>query len=90
MDNFGGHLDWDAFEYLHSNHVFIIGLPPHSSDLTQPLDLSVFGPFKKYYRRNYANVQRDTSIKVIHQRDFTNIMKDAYNEAFTSGILFII
>ena len=41
MDNFGGHLDWDAFEYLH-----IIGLPPHSSDLTQPLDLSVFGPLK--------------------------------------------
>ena len=53
MDNFIGHLDWISFEYLYSNHVIIVGLPEHTSDLTQPLDLSVFGPYKIAYRKNY-------------------------------------
>ena len=43
MYNFKGHLDWDALEFLYQNNPFLVGLPPHTSDITQPLDLSVLG-----------------------------------------------
>lgn len=35
-----------------NNRVFLEYLPPHSSHLTQPLDVAVFGPVKTYYRQN--------------------------------------
>ena len=57
MDNFIGHLDNAAFEYFFSNSVFVIGLPQNTSDITQPLDLSVFGPYKKKYRQLFSELQ---------------------------------
>ena len=83
LDNFKGHLDWDAFEYLHNNNVYLAGLPPHTSDKTQPLDLSVFGPFKIAYRNVFDGYLQEYSIKNIHQRDFVLFLKDAYKKSFT-------
>ena len=36
----------------------MIILPAHSSHILQPLDISVFGPFKKYLKEKIANEQR--------------------------------
>ena len=65
FDNFKGHLDHQAFEYPHANHVFIISLPPHTSDKTQPLDLSVFGPFEAAYKKKFGKVLQQYVIKKI-------------------------
>ena len=83
MDNFVGHLDNQGIEYLFAHHVFVIGLPQHTSDLTQPLDLSVYGPYKLAYRKNFASIQEQTLIKTISQRDFTSIVIKSYKEAFS-------
>ena len=34
----------------YENNVHLLFLPPHTSYVLQPLDLSVFGPLKQYYR----------------------------------------
>jgi hypothetical protein len=83
LDNFRGHLDWEAFELLHNNHVQLIGLPPKTSDLTQPLDLSVFGPLKIAYRKEFDKKLQECSINSLHQRDFVGFLKDAYKSSFT-------
>lgn len=36
----------------HESHLSIAGLPPHCTHKLQPLDRSVFGPFKKYINSN--------------------------------------
>ena len=85
FDNFGGHLDWEAFEYLNNNHVYIVGLPEHTSDLTQPLDLAVFGPYKIAYRKETENIKEQMLINRLEQRDFMKIMQIPYKSAFTSN-----
>ena len=85
MDNFVGHLDPDTIELFSNKYVFLVGLAPHTSDLTQPLDLSVFSPFKKAYRKHYATLLSKKKITKLHQRDFTEIMAVAYKESFTPG-----
>lgn len=49
MDNHDSHLSIEGLEYARSNGVIILTLPPHTSNKTQPLDRSVFGPFKKLF-----------------------------------------
>ena len=84
MDNFIGHLDWETLAYFNKRFIFVVGLAPHTSDLTQPLDLSVFASFKAAYRKNYALLLKKRVTK-IHQRDFTDIMATAYKQSFTSN-----
>jgi hypothetical protein len=48
-DGHKSHLSLTLTEWAKENNVVLFVLPPHSSHLTQPLDVGVFGPLKKYY-----------------------------------------
>ncbi len=48
-DNAECHLSIEAINVAKNNGVTILTLPPHSSHETQPLDKTVFSPFKHYY-----------------------------------------
>ena len=50
----------------------------HTSDFTQPLDLSVYGPYKKAYRQNYAAIKEKNRETKFHERFFTKIMTSSY------------
>lgn len=45
-DNYESHLPVDAMDNAKDHGVYLITLPPLTSNRTQPLDLSVFGPMK--------------------------------------------
>ncbi|GFO01393.1 tigger transposable element-derived protein [Plakobranchus ocellatus] len=49
MDNHESHICLKALEKAKENNVHILTLPPHTSNKTQPLDRSVFGPMKAYF-----------------------------------------
>ncbi|CAI6372200.1 unnamed protein product [Macrosiphum euphorbiae] len=49
MDNHESHISLSSIDLAKSNGVTILTLPPHCSNRLQPLDVSVYGPFKKYY-----------------------------------------
>lgn len=49
LDNHESHLSLGGLELAKSNGVIMITLTPHTSNKTQPLDRSVFGPFKSFY-----------------------------------------
>lgn len=49
LDNHESHLSLAALDLAKSKGITVLTLPPHSSHRMQPLDVSVFGPFKAYY-----------------------------------------
>ena len=51
MDNHQSHLSYEALSLAKENFVHIITLPPHTSNKTQPLDRTVFGPMKTHYNQ---------------------------------------
>ena len=51
MDNHQSHLSYKALSLAKENFVHIITLPPHTSNKTQPLDRTVFGPMKTHYNQ---------------------------------------
>ena len=51
MDNHHSHVFYEALSLAKENFVHIITLPPHTSNKTQPLDRTVFGPMKTHYNQ---------------------------------------
>ena len=49
MDNHDSHLSVESLELAKRNGVIVLTLPPHTSNKTQPLGRSVFGPLKTFY-----------------------------------------
>lgn len=48
LDNHSSHLHIKTIELAKNNGIIMLSFPPHCSHRLQPLDVSVFGPFKRY------------------------------------------
>lgn len=51
MDNHESHITVEAIKLARENHIIFLTLPPHTSHKLQPLDRTVFGPYKTFYNQ---------------------------------------
>lgn len=49
LDIHASHLYIKVLDFCKENGVILLSFPPHTSHRLQPLDVSVYGPFKKFY-----------------------------------------
>lgn len=49
LDNHDSHVSVDAIDFCKENGIIMVTFHPHTSHKMQPLDRTVFGPFKTYY-----------------------------------------
>ena len=48
LDNYSAHLSIEALNLAKDKGVVCLSFPPHTIHKLQPLDVSVYGPLKKY------------------------------------------
>ena len=48
LDNHSSHISIDSLNFATENGITMLTFPPHTTHRLQPLDRSVYGPFKKY------------------------------------------
>lgn len=65
------------------NKVWLSWLPSHSSHITQPLDVGVFGPLKRYYREETAGMQTYAATSSRQKQLFLEAYKVASEKAFS-------
>ena len=58
MDGYGSHLTYEFWSYAKEHKIILFRLPPHSTHLTQPLDVGCFQPFKHYHTQAIDRVIR--------------------------------
>nr|XP_042911567.1 MFS-type transporter clz9-like [Parasteatoda tepidariorum] len=58
LDNHDSHLYIPSIKFCQDNGIILLSFPPHCSHRLQPLDVSVYGPLKRY-----VNVAMDSWIK---------------------------
>jgi hypothetical protein len=49
--NVSGHVHPTTLRVANENNVIMVGLPPHSTHITQPLDVTLMKPLKDYWKR---------------------------------------
>lgn len=82
LDGHESHINAEFDEYCKANNIVPLCLPAHSSHLTQPLDVGVFGPLKKAYGEQISNLAR-ANITHITKDDFFPAFRAAFEAVFT-------
>ena len=49
LDNYGSYVSIQALQKAKDNGIALVTIPPHLSHKLQPLDVSVYYPFKEYF-----------------------------------------
>lgn len=84
LDNHSSRFNSDMLKAAMDRHVFLFALPPNTTHLLQPLDVSVFGPFKRA-----AHLQIDAlSLKgqrPLLKHNIGAALRDAWDKSLTQS-----
>ena len=83
LDNHDTHISIETVDLAKNNGVVMLTLPPHCSHKLQPLDRSVYGPFKAFYNQaaNAFMINHPGQPITIH--NISQLISHAYPLAFT-------
>jgi hypothetical protein len=80
-DGHDSHISGNFVEHCMNNRIHLMILPPHSSHLTQPLDVGVFGPLKRILASKLEPLLR-TGVARIQKPEFISGFMKAREQAF--------
>ena len=84
VDGHGSHTTTDFMWNCYINNVHILFLPPHSSHVLQPLDLSVFSPLKRAYKKRLGDVAEWNDSTAVGKRNFVLCFQKARVDALVA------
>jgi hypothetical protein len=81
MDNHESHISVRAIDMAKANGIVLLTIPPHTSHRLQPLDRSVYGPFKGAYDRAMDGWLRSNPGKTVTIYEIPAIVNEAHMSA---------
>jgi DDE superfamily endonuclease/Tc5 transposase DNA-binding domain len=81
LDNHGSHITTEFMWICYQNNIRLVYLPPHSSHVLQPLDLSIFSQIKRSYRTQVEELTRFEDSTPIKKIRFVTYYNQARGEA---------
>lgn len=79
-DGHSTHVDWKVLQLAKENNITILKLPPHTSHLLQPLDLSVFKSLKTAWDKKLVVWQRINQGKKMPKKIFSELLREVWLE----------
>jgi 4-hydroxybenzoate polyprenyltransferase len=87
LDGHGSHETTDFMYLCYQHNIHLLFLPPHTSHVLQPLDLSVFSSLKTHYRTAVSNLAVTTDSSLIRKQNFLACYSKARKEALSAKII---
>ncbi|XP_018368328.1 PREDICTED: uncharacterized protein LOC108764541, partial [Trachymyrmex cornetzi] len=84
LDNHSSHLAIETINFAKNNGIIMLSFLPHCSHRLQPLDVSIFGPFKKYVANAQDGWLRSNAGKTMTICDIPKIVAETLPLATTS------
>ena len=82
-DGHSTHVTVDVIQAAREQGVHLFVLPPHSSHCLQPLDISVFGPFKKSLNAECHKFLHEHPNTVVTREELPKMIGNAFSSAMT-------
>ncbi|XP_043465707.1 uncharacterized protein LOC122500710 isoform X2 [Leptopilina heterotoma] len=83
LDNHESHLSIQALDYCVEHGIHLVSFPPHCTHKLQPLDRSVFGPFKSAVNRSFDAWMRNHRGRTITIADIPFLLNEPYKVSVT-------
>jgi hypothetical protein len=84
LDGHSSHSTPEFDQYCKDKKIVVVCLPPHSSHLLQPLDVTVFGPLKQAYSAEIMDLIR-LGVNHVDKTEFLTSFVKARHKAFTAS-----
>ena len=82
LDGFESHVSPKIIDFAIEHKILLCLLPSHTSHLTQPLDVGMFGPLQRRYRQELGRREQE-GLEEVTKQDFLSILAVAREEAYT-------
>lgn len=83
LDNHESHTSIACLNYCKAEGIVLLSIPPHTSHKLQPLDRTVYGPFKKYFNSASDGWIKSHPGQTMTIYDIPGVVNEAYKLAFT-------
>lgn len=83
LDNHSSHISINAINKAKESGVYMLTFPPHTSHKLQPLDRTVFGPYKQFYNKAVSEWMLTNPGKPLSIYEVAQMCGKAYMQAFT-------
>ncbi|XP_052739730.1 uncharacterized protein LOC112049361 [Bicyclus anynana] len=83
LDNHSSHISLRTYEFCKTNNIVMLSLPPHGSHRIQPLDVSIYGPFKAAYKQECNLLMKTELGRKITQNDIASLFRKAFQKIAT-------
>ena len=80
LDNHDSHTTLDVIECAKENNIELLGLPPHTTHLLQPLDVSINGPLKAKFSSTAVQLGHVNKHQTINKARFPAILSHTIDE----------
>ena len=84
LDNHESHTSLASIDFAKENGITLLTIPPHTPRCLQPLDVSVFGPFKHAFIAAMDGWMRSNPNKTVTIHDIPGVVKAAQDIAIIS------
>ena len=78
VDGHTTHIDLDVSQFCKDDQILLYCLPPHSSHITQPLDVGFFSPLKTNWKRAVHSYKMAHIGQQITKQVFARVFKEAW------------
>ena len=78
VDGHTTHIDLDILQFCKEDQILLYCLPPHSSHITQPLDVGFFGPLKTNWKSAVDSFRMAHIGQQITKEVFARVFKEAW------------
>ena len=83
LDGHSSHYEPASVEFANEENIILFCLPPHTTQDTQPIDWTVFGPLKCHWSNVCHQQQLCNPGMIISKLNFSNIFAEAWLKALT-------
>ena len=87
LDGHGSHVTPEFMQFAHQHRIQLVYLPAHSSHITQPLNLGVFGPLKKRYKNFIIRNAHFDNAAAVKKHKFNTFYAKARNEVLSESLI---
>ncbi len=87
VDGHSSHIDLETSKFCQENQILLYCLYPHSSHITQPLDVGFFSPLKQAWKKAVTEFNIDNPGLSVDKSTFCRVFKRAYLAAVKPGAI---
>ena len=87
LDGHSSHYEPDTIRLAAAEGIIVLCLPPHTTHVAQPLDVSFFAPLKTYLSEACRHYTQENPGRVVTKYQFSSLFSTAWYKAIKPGTL---